>query len=52
LLCYCWEEILIDLFVKIIFDDETSAKKNLFVKLGIEMAPKYLKKISDGYYKV
>lgn len=51
-LCYCWEDIVIELFVKIIFDDETTNKKNLFTKMGINLAPKYLKKISDGYYKV
>ena len=51
-LCYFWEDILIELFVKIIFDDETQDKKNFFSKMGISLAPKYLKKISEGYYKV
>jgi len=34
-LCYLWNDVIIDLFVKIIFDDETSKKKNLFSRMGI-----------------
>jgi hypothetical protein len=51
-LCYYWKDLMIDLFFKIIFDDEITRKQILFSALRISLTPAYLKKVSDGYYKV